>query len=162
MTRVYVGIGSNLQQPVTQVRQALQALAKLPDTQLLAESRLYQSAPLGPKAQPDFINAVACLETTLPADALLQLLHGIERAQGRIRDGSRWGPRTLDLDILLYGDEIIRQPQLVVPHPGLHERNFVLYPLHEIAPALMIPGRGPLSALLAACPPTGLEPLHAV
>jgi len=161
MTRVYVGIGSNLQQPIQQVRQAIQAMAEIPDTQLLAASRLYRSTPMGPQEQPDYINAVVCLDTALAAEQLLQLLHDIERAQGRVRDGSRWGPRTLDLDILLYGDETINLPQLVVPHPGLHERNFVLYPLQELAPDLMIPGRGPLSALLANCPSTGLEPIHA-
>lgn len=162
MTRVYVGIGSNLQQPIQQVQQALQALATLRESQLVAQSRLYHSAPMGPQVQPDYINAVACLETDLSSTELLQALHGIERAQGRVRDGSRWGPRTLDLDILLFGDESINQPDLVVPHPGLHERNFVLYPLHEIAPDLMIPGRGPLTLLLANCSAAGLELIHAV
>jgi 2-amino-4-hydroxy-6-hydroxymethyldihydropteridine diphosphokinase len=162
MTRVFIGIGSNLQQPIQQVRQAMQALAHLPDTQLIATSRLYRSAPMGPQQQPDYTNAVAALETALAASELLHLLHGIEQAQGRIRDGSRWGPRTLDLDILLFGDECINQPDLVVPHPGLYERNFVLYPLSELAPALVIPGRGALSGLLARCPATGLEPLDEV
>jgi 2-amino-4-hydroxy-6-hydroxymethyldihydropteridine diphosphokinase len=161
MTRVYVGIGSNLQQPIQQVRQALQALAYLPATRLIAQSRLYRSAPLGPQDQPNYINAVAALDTTLTSSELLHMLHGIEQAQGRVRDGSRWGPRTLDLDILLFGDECINQPQLVVPHPGLYERNFVLYPLSEIAPELVIPGRGALSDLLAQCPATGLEPVDA-
>ena len=159
MTEVYIGLGSNLQQPIAQVQQALQALAALPTTQLLGHSRLYRSTPMGPAGQPDYINAVAALETSLSALDLLLALHAIERAQGRIRDGQRWGPRTLDLDILLYGDECINLAQLIVPHPGLHERNFVLYPLHEIAPGLVIPGRGALSDLVARCPASGLEPI---
>ena len=162
MTRVYIGIGSNLQQPIQQVHQALQALARLPATQLIAHSRLYRSAPMGPHAQPDYINAVAALETELPAIELLHLLHAIEQAQGRIRDDRRWGPRTLDLDILLFGDECITQSELHVPHPGLCERNFVLYPLTEIAPELVIPGLGALSGLLAQCPAIGLEPVDEV
>lgn len=160
MTKAYIGLGSNLQQPIQQVKQALQALAGLPDTQLLAHSRLYCSAPMGPPDQPDYVNAVAALETSLPALDLLHALHAIEQAQGRIRDGQRWGPRTLDLDILVYGDECINDEQLVVPHPGLHDRNFVLYPLKEIAPGLVIPGRGALSDLVARCPASGLEPIE--
>ena len=159
MTKVYLGIGSNLQTPIQQVRQAILAIAALPHTQLMAQSRLYRSAPMGPQAQPDYINAVVCVDTILTAAELLQALHAIEQVHGRFRDGTRWGPRTLDLDILLYGDESINQPQLVIPHPGLHERNFVLYPLSEIAPELVIPGRGALSELLAHCPTTGLEPV---
>lgn len=162
MTRAYVGLGSNLAHPVQQVQQALRALGQLREARLLAYSRLYRSRPMGPQAQPDYINAVAALETQLSARALLFLLQGIEQAQGRVRDGSRWGPRTLDLDILLFGDECINQAELSVPHPGLHERNFVLYPLQEIAADLVIPGRGSLTELLAICPPTGLEPLDAV
>ena len=162
MTRAFVAIGSNLSHPIQQVQQALQSLALLRETQLIAQSRLYRSKPMGPQAQPDYINAVAALETRLSAQALLSALHDIELAQGRVRDGSRWGPRTLDLDILLFGDECINQADLCVPHPGLHERNFVLYPLQEIAADLVIPGRGPLMELLANCPPAGLEPLDAV
>jgi 2-amino-4-hydroxy-6-hydroxymethyldihydropteridine diphosphokinase len=162
MARVYIGIGSNLQQPIEQVQQALLALAQLSGAQLVAQSRLYRSVPMGLPDQPDYINAVAALETAIPALELLHLLHEIEHRQGRIRDGSRWGPRTLDLDILLVGEECIKQAQLQVPHPGLHERNFVLYPLHEIAPDLVIPGRGALTELLAQCPASGLEPLDDV
>jgi 2-amino-4-hydroxy-6-hydroxymethyldihydropteridine diphosphokinase len=162
MTRAYIGIGSNLQQPMQQVRKALTALAELHDSQLLAHSRLYRSAPLGGMQQPDYINAVAVIETSLSAMQLLQALHVIEQAQGRQRDGTRWAARTLDLDILLFGDQSLRQPGLQVPHPGLHERNFVLYPLQEIAPGLEIPGLGELSALLAQCPATGLEPVDTV
>jgi len=162
MTRVYIGIGSNLQQPIRQVQHALSALASLTDCQFIAQSRLYRSAPMGPQDQPDFINAVAALETTVSAHALLASLHAIEQAQGRTRNGERWGPRTLDLDILLFGEECINQPELQVPHPGLHERNFVLYPLHEIAPNLIIPGLGALTGLMALCPASGLEPLDVV
>ncbi|MEJ2397754.1 MAG: 2-amino-4-hydroxy-6-hydroxymethyldihydropteridine diphosphokinase [Gammaproteobacteria bacterium] len=162
MTSVYVGIGSNLLQPVQQVQHAIQALSGIHETRLIAHSRLYRSVPMGPQDQPDYINAVAALATHLSALDLLDVLHDIESSQGRVRDGSRWGPRSLDLDLLLYGDEIINLPQLQVPHPGLHQRNFVLYPLHEIAPDLMIPGRGELAALLVQCPPTGLEPVDSV
>lgn len=161
MTSVYVGIGSNLQQPVLQVQQALDALTHLPETCLSARSRLYHSRPMGPQDQPDYVNAVVALETTLSATELLVQLQAIEQAQGRERSGRRWGPRTLDLDILLYGDEIINLPQLQVPHPGLHQRNFVLYPLYEIAPDLVVPGKGSLASLLAQCSPTGLEPVDA-
>lgn len=162
MTSVYLGIGSNLDKPIEQVQRAMRALSLMPKSHLVGQSRLYRSEPLGPPDQPDYVNAVAALETELPALELLLLLQGIEHHQGRIRDGSRWGPRTLDLDILLYGDEFINHPQLQVPHPGLHVRNFVLYPLHEIVPDLVIPGLGALSALLAQCPADGLEPLDDV
>lgn len=162
MTDAYIGLGSNLQQPIEQVRQALHALGQIRDTQLLAASRLYRSTPMGPQDQPEYINAVAALATNLNALALLAALQAIEQAQGRVRDGRRWGPRTLDLDILVFGDEIINQPTLQVPHPGLHQRNFVLYPLQEIAPDLVIPGQGALAVLSRQCPPTGLEPVDAV
>jgi len=162
MTSAYIGIGSNLQQPMLQVRKALTALAELGDSQLLAHSRLYRSAPLGGLQQPDYINAVAVIDTSLPAMELLRALHAIERDQGRLRDGTRWAARTLDLDLLLYGEQSIREAGLTVPHPGLQERNFVLYPLQEIAPGLQVPGLGELSALLAQCPATDLEPVDAV
>lgn len=157
--QAWVGLGSNLEQPLQQVRSALDELAGIPDTRLLAASSLYRSAPLGPADQPSYINAVACLETQLTAAALLDALQTIETAHGRVRTGARWGPRTLDLDILLYGDQRIDTPRLRVPHPGLAERNFVLYPLAEIVPDLDIPGLGPLRELLARCPQSGLERL---
>jgi len=162
MTRVYLGIGSNLQQPIHQVQQAITSLASLPESQFIARSRLYRSAPMGPQDQPEYINSVAVLDTNLTAFNLLRLLQGIEQAQGRTRDGIHWGPRTLDLDLLLFGEECINQPELQVPHPGLHERNFVLYPLYEVAPDLVIPGWGSLAGLLAQCPANGLEPLELV
>jgi len=140
-----IGLGANLGEAATTLRSALEALHRLPDTQLLRSSRLYCSPAWGNIAQPDFVNAVALLDTTLPARDLLDALLAIERGFGRIRavDGSdRWGPRTLDLDLLLYGDAVIDEPGLRVPHPHLHQRAFALLPLLEIAPDAVIPGRG--------------------
>ena len=158
----YVGIGSNLAEPEDQVRRALGELAILPESELLAYSRLYRTAPVGPQDQPDYVNAAVCLRTHLTAEGLLAVLQGVERAHGRVRDGSRWGPRTLDLDILLYGAACIDRPGLRVPHPELANRAFVLVPLADIAPAsLVIPGRGQLAELLARCPREGVSPLSA-
>lgn len=156
---VFVGLGSNLGDPVRQVRAALEALAALEGTERAGHSHLYRSAPLGPPGQPDYINAVARLRTRLAPEALLDALQTIEARAGRDRSGERWGPRTLDLDILLYGDRRIDGPRLQVPHPGMAARSFVLYPLAELAPDLDIPGLGLLPALLARCPPGGLERL---
>lgn len=158
----YIGLGSNLQDPLDQVSRALEALSRLPESRCVARSSLYASPPMGPPDQPDYINAVACLDTGLSPHGLLDALQAIEQAHGRLRDGaSRWGPRTLDLDILLYGDREIDSPWLRVPHGGLHERPFVLYPLAEIAPAeLQVPGMGALSALLSRCPRDGLRRLE--
>jgi 2-amino-4-hydroxy-6-hydroxymethyldihydropteridine diphosphokinase len=157
----YIGLGSNLQQPIEQVKRALQQLAKIPHTSLLAASPLYRSVPLGPADQPDYINAVAALATRLSALELLDVLQAIEKQQGRVREGERWGPRTLDLDLLLYGDLQIQTERLTVPHPGLGERNFVLYPLYNIAGEdLLIPGLDTLGHLLQACPRQGLELLE--
>jgi len=157
----YIGLGSNLQQPIQQVKQALQQLAKIPRTRLMTASALYRSAPLGPADQPDFINAVAALTTRLSPLELLSALQEIERQQGRVREGERWGPRTLDLDLLLYGEQQIHNDRLTVPHPGLGERNFVLYPLSDIAGKdLRIPGLDALGHLLDACPRQGLELLE--
>ena len=153
----WVGLGSNLEQPREQVRRALVELTSLPDTLLIATSSLYRSAPMGPQDQPAYINAVARLETRLSAEALLDALQAIESAHGRVRNGEHWGPRTLDLDILLYGSECIATARLTVPHPGIAERNFVLYPLTEIDPDLEIPGLEPLHVLLGRCPTEGLE-----
>jgi 2-amino-4-hydroxy-6-hydroxymethyldihydropteridine diphosphokinase len=158
----YIGLGSNLQQPAQQVKQALQQLTKIPRTRLIAASPLYRSAPLGPADQPDYINAVAALATRLTPIALLDALQAIEQQQGRVREGERWGPRTLDLDLLLYAEQQIRNDRLTVPHPGLGERNFVLYPLYDIAGEdLVIPGLDTLGHLLEACPRQGLELLEA-
>ena len=158
---VYIGIGSNLQQPIQQVKQALLRLAEIPRTRLVTCSPLYRSAPLGSADQPDYINAVAEVATELTPLDLLNALQAIEQQQGRVRSGKRWGPRTLDLDLLLYGDQQIANDRLTVPHPGLGERNFVLYPLYDIAGAdLLIPGFGLLGQLLQACPAQGLELLE--
>ncbi len=157
--RVYIGLGSNLDDPKRQVRKALHALTSLPGSTLCRYSSLYRSPPMGPQDQPDYINAVAELETSLSAAELLSLLQAIENQQGRVRGAVRWGPRTLDLDILIYGQAQIKAPELTVPHPGIAERPFVLYPLAEIAPDLEIPGRGALQELLDRCPPRGLERL---
>ncbi|MCI4567299.1 2-amino-4-hydroxy-6-hydroxymethyldihydropteridine diphosphokinase [Lysobacter sp. CFH 32150] len=146
MTAVaYVGLGGNLGDTAATLRDAMQALDALPGTRLLRASRLYRTRAWGNEAQPDFINAVAMLETQLSARALLDGLLGVEREFGRTRaaDGSdRWGPRTLDLDLLMHGDDVIDEPGLHVPHPHLHERAFALLPLVEIAPEVVIPGIG--------------------
>ncbi len=155
-TKAFIGLGANLGDPEAQVRRALAALAELPGTRLLAASSLYRSAPLGVIAQPDFINAVAAAETTLAARALLEALLAAERRFGRRRDFPG-APRTLDLDLLLYGDRVIAEPGLVVPHPRMHERAFVLAPLAEIAPDIAIPGKGRAGALLAACTDQKIE-----
>lgn len=133
MERVYIGLGSNLADPQQQLRGALQALAELPGSRLAAVSSLYASDPLGPADQPRYVNAVAALETDLEPLALLDALQRIELAQGRERKAERWGPRTLDLDILLFGERLIDQPRLQVPHYHMQARAFVLYPLAEIA-----------------------------
>lgn len=143
-----VGLGSNLEDPVRQVETAIARLAAIQETRLLKQSSLYRSAPLGPADQPDFVNAVALLETRLAPDALFAALQHIERFMGRQRDGTRWGPRVIDIDFLLYGDRRINSGGLVVPHPRMHERNFVLLPLREIAPDIDIPGHGALADLL--------------
>jgi|APTNR8051073442_1049403.scaffolds.fasta_scaffold07776_4 2-amino-4-hydroxy-6-hydroxymethyldihydropteridine diphosphokinase len=154
--RAYIGIGSNLNDPAVQVQQAFQALAELPASQLIACSPLYCTAPVGgPPDQSDYLNAVAALDTTLSANELLSALQGIEARHGRVRI-VRWGPRTLDLDILLYGRTCRNDPWLILPHPRLHERAFVLYPLYDIAPDLTIPGLGVLTELLRNCPPLAL------
>ena len=143
--RAYVGLGSNLRSPVRQIRQALRALQEIRQTVLVSSSGLYRSKPLGGIRQPDFINAVAALDTRLGPHELLSELQSIECRQGRVRGRERWGPRTLDLDLLLYGNERITTERLMVPHPGLLERDFVLHPLMEIAPLLRLPDGSRLS-----------------
>ncbi|WP_371822599.1 2-amino-4-hydroxy-6-hydroxymethyldihydropteridine diphosphokinase [Methylococcus sp. EFPC2] len=154
----YLGLGSNLDDPLRQLRNARAAVAALPQTREFACSRYYRSAPMGPADQPDYVNAVLAVQTTLEPEALLCALQAIEAAQGRVRKaGERWGARTLDLDILLYGDRVICTDRLTVPHVGIAQREFVLYPLAEIAPAdLDIPGYGRLADLLDGCPLRGL------
>lgn len=138
MVRVYIGLGSNLQGPEQQLRSALDELAEHPAIQLTAVSSLYQSKPVGPQDQPDYVNAVAELHTSLDAEALLDVLQSTENAHNRVRL-RHWGERTLDLDILLYGDMHINTPRLIVPHREMCKRSFVLYPLAEIAPDLTLP-----------------------
>ena len=162
MKRVYLGLGSNLAQPAEQLQAALDALAELPDSQLIAVSSLYASKPLGPADQPDYVNAVAALDTALEPLQLLDRLQQIELQQGRQRKAERWGPRTLDLDILLFGQELIDLPRLQVPHYHMQERPFVLYPLAEIAPELQLPDGRDLPTLLQNCPFQGLVRLSSV
>lgn len=138
----YVGLGANLDDPAAQVRRAFNELGELPGTRLTARSPLYRTPPLGPPVQPDYVNAVAALSTELAPLELLAALRAIEKKHGRVRDDTRWGPRTLDLDLLLFGELVLDSPELTLPHPGLHVRAFVLYPLVDVAPALVIPGRG--------------------
>lgn len=156
--RCFIGIGSNLDEPATQIQRALDALSHIESSMLGAVSPLYSNPAVGPGQQPDYLNAVAELRTSLDALTLLSNLQRIELAQGRIRT-ERWGARTLDLDLLLYGDAVIDLPQLQVPHPRLCERNFVLYPLHDIAPTLTLPRGTSLSSLLDYCSAAGLTRL---
>ncbi len=144
----FIGLGSNLAEPLVQVRQALVELEAIPGTRVTARSSLYRSSPVGYLEQPDFINAVASVQTTLTPQALLAALHAIENRHRRRRT-MRNAPRTLDLDLLLYGEEVIDQNGLTLPHPRLHERAFVLAPLAEIAPEALVPGMGRLQDLLA-------------
>lgn len=149
MIRAFIGLGSNLNDPQRQIETAVRALGELPRSTLLAVSPLYQSLPWGDPNQDDFINAVAMLDTELAALPLLASLLEIERQQGRDRSAARRnGPRTLDLDLLLYGDQTFDQPQLQLPHPRMHERAFVLLPLADVAPDLLIPGVGVVRSLL--------------
>lgn len=153
----YVGLGSNLDDPAAQLATALKALAVLPDTRLVAVSSRYRNPPMGPQDQPDYLNAVAALLTRLPAEALLAALQGIEDAQGRRRDGDRWGPRTLDLDLLAYGNARLESAALTLPHPGICSRPFVLVPLAEVAPGLHLPDGQSVAALAASCDATSLR-----
>ena len=156
MTLAYVGLGANLGEPSRQLRSALEDLGKLPQTRLTANSGFYRSAPLGYTEQPDFLNAVAELQTELSAEALLEGLQKIELLHGRNRSFKN-APRTLDLDLLLYGQGSVASARLTLPHPRMHERVFVLKPLAEIAPDIAIPGKGKARDLLAACKDQSVE-----
>lgn len=152
----FIGLGSNLDNPVQHILQAKQAIIALAQVEFVAFSHLYNSLPVGPQDQPNFVNAVIQIKTCLSAQTLLSTLQDIENQHGRVRK-QHWGARTLDLDLLLYGNLVINDPNLLVPHPELPNRSFVLYPLADIAGKnLMIPGQGSLDELLAACPPDGL------
>ncbi|CAN5595973.1 2-amino-4-hydroxy-6-hydroxymethyldihydropteridinediphosphokinase [soil metagenome] len=157
----YVGLGGNIGDAVGTVHAALDALDELPDAQLLRASQLYRTPAWGRHDQPSFINAAAALETHLPARDLLDALLGVERAFGRVREAepARWGPRILDLDLLLLGAAVIDEPGLRVPHPYLHQRAFVLVPLLEIAPDLRIPGHGSAREALSAIASDGIQAL---
>ena len=157
--RAYIGVGSNLDDPVAQVQEAIAELEMLPDTILESKSSLYSGKPMGPADQPDYINAVVGIDTLLSPADLLEAMQRIEDLQGRDRQGEKWGPRTLDLDLLLYGKNRINTPDLTVPHPGMHERDFVIVPLAEIAGNLNIPGRGQLSVLIKKCESHSLKKL---
>jgi len=146
----YVGVGSNLDGPQRQVAQALDELDGIPGTRVVKRSSLYRSAPVGYTAQPEFVNAVAALDTTLDPDALLGELQAIEARHGRSRSFPN-APRSLDLDLLLYGEAEQRSARLTLPHPRMHERAFVLKPLVELDPGIAVPGRGRALDLLAAC-----------
>lgn len=139
MYKVFIGIGSNLIEPAKQIQRAVDSLKKIRSTRLLTVSSLYCSKPMGPQDQPDYMNAVACLQTTLKPLVLLDELQAIETLAGRIRKDERWGARVLDLDMLLYDNEIINSERLIVPHYGMKVREFVIYPLVEIAPELILP-----------------------
>lgn len=159
-TPAYVGLGANLHQPVEQLRKAVGLLAAVQDVRLVCVSPAYRSRPMGPQDQPDYVNAAAGLLTTLEPPALLDALQGIENRMGRVRDGERWGPRVIDLDLLVFGTVVANGERLVLPHPGIHERSFVLYPLADIAPALKVPGRASVALLRAALPGDDLQRLE--
>jgi 2-amino-4-hydroxy-6-hydroxymethyldihydropteridine diphosphokinase len=157
----FVGLGGNLGEVAATLRAATTALAHLPGTRLLHASRLYRTPAWGLEQQPDFINGVVALETSLGSRGLLDALLRIEREFGRERGGGpRWGPRTLDLDLLLHGDAIVEQAGLRLPHPHLHERAFALVPLLEIAPDILIPGQGPARDALSRLEPSAIEALE--
>lgn len=153
---VFLGLGSNLEQPLVQLSRALREVHEIPTTSLVRVSSFYDTVPIGLANQPNFVNAVAELQTQLNPSELLNHLIEIEAAHQRVRT-VRDGPRTLDLDILLYGDICMNEPMLTIPHPRMHERAFVLWPLAEIAPELAIPGRGYVLELLVALDVSGVR-----
>ncbi|MEI5640619.1 MULTISPECIES: 2-amino-4-hydroxy-6-hydroxymethyldihydropteridine diphosphokinase [unclassified Pseudoalteromonas] len=159
MNIAYIGLGANLAEPQAQLQRALAVLKSHPELELKTHSRLYGSKPMGPQDQPDYVNAVAQVATKLEAEALLDVLQQIEQQHGRVRKAERWGPRTLDLDILLFNQAIINTPRLTIPHYGMAEREFVVYPLLEIAPELTLPNGTKLQSLSATLPLNGLEAL---
>jgi 2-amino-4-hydroxy-6-hydroxymethyldihydropteridine diphosphokinase len=154
---VYIALGANLVDPKATLQTAIARLAQLPNTHLLQQSSLYQTSPLGPANQPDFINAVVLVKTALSPLSLLDALQALEGELGRVLT-ERWGPRMIDLDILLYGDQVINSDRLTLPHPGIYYREFVLYPLAEIAPDWILPTGQTVSQLKASCDPRGIKP----
>ena len=157
MITAYIAVGSNLADPVSQANLASETLKNLPRSTFIATSQLYSSTPMGPQNQPDYINAVVAIQTELTPIELLDCTQKIELEQGRVRNDERWGPRTLDLDIVLYGNEVIDSERLTVPHYGMKEREFVLYPLAEIAPSLQLPDGTELTDLLTLVDKNGLN-----
>lgn len=149
MTTSYIALGSNLNNPAKQVQDAVSHIAKIPHTTIIAQSYLHQTKPLGPQNQPDYVNQVIAVETQLSPHALLNALLAIELQMGRVRL-ERWGARIIDCDIILFGDQVIQTPDLTIPHPEMKNRSFVLYPLAEIAPDLVLPSGEMLQALIAA------------
>lgn len=158
MTRVFIAVGSNLASPLDQVNAAIAALGEIPQSRVVAVSSFYRTPPLGPQDQPDYLNAAVELETALAPEALLDHTQRIELQQGRVRKEERWGPRTLDLDIMLFGNETLHTERLTVPHYDMHNRGFMLWPLAEIAPDLHFPNGTALSSLLLALNST--KPAH--
>ncbi|HHA1258854.1 TPA: 2-amino-4-hydroxy-6-hydroxymethyldihydropteridine diphosphokinase [Enterobacter asburiae] len=148
MTLAYIAIGSNLASPLEQVNAAVQALGEIPQSKIVAVSSFYRTPPLGPQDQPDYLNAAVVLETALDAETLLDNTQRIELQQGRVRKEERWGPRTLDLDIMLFGHETINTERLTVPHYDMKNRGFMLWPLFEVAPDLLFPDGIPLRTIL--------------
>ncbi len=161
MITTYIGLGSNLDDPLHQVERAIAQLNRIEQSRLTQFSPFYRSTAVGPGPQPDYINAVAELETDLPAEQLLDQLQTIENNQGRIRGKQRWIARTLDLDILLYGNQLIETERLTIPHPFLTQRNFVVFPLFDLAPQLRLPDGTPLSDLAASLSREGISLLEA-
>ncbi|MGO4999253.1 2-amino-4-hydroxy-6-hydroxymethyldihydropteridine diphosphokinase [Oceanisphaera sp. W20_SRM_FM3] len=159
MSRVYVALGANLGEPLAHIKAAQAALFDLAVPGSLRHSPLYQSQPMGPAEQPPYINGVSVFDTELAPHALLDALQAIEQTQGRVRKDERWGPRTLDLDILLYDDLIMHDDRLTLPHYGMKQREFVLYPLASLCPELILPCGTALTELLRTCPINGMTPL---
>lgn len=155
MTECHIGLGANLDDPVARLNEALRWLEALDTTRILDVSPFYRTTPVGPQDQPDFINAVARLETSLAPLALLDALQACELRAGRVRS-RHWGPRTLDLDLLLYGDLVLDEPRLLVPHPRIGERAFVLVPLHDVSPDLVLPGGEHVAELRQRCANDGV------
>ncbi|MEO2280426.1 2-amino-4-hydroxy-6-hydroxymethyldihydropteridine diphosphokinase [Pseudoalteromonas pernae] len=158
--KVYLGLGANLNDPISQLKQAITALEQLGGTRAHRCSALYASKPMGPQDQPDYVNAVMELECELPPHALLDAIQAIELKLGRVRKEERWGPRTLDIDIILFGDKQLDDERLTVPHYGMKEREFVLYPLLELAPELALPDGTSVGSLTTNVPRNGLEQIQ--
>jgi len=159
MQSVYLGLGANLNAPRKQIHAAVAAIKALKDVEFVCVSHDYASKPMGPQDQPDYVNAVACVKTALEPEQLLDLTQAIELEHGRVRKEERWGPRTLDIDILLFGNDVIDTPRLTVPHYGLTEREFVVYPLFEIAPTLVLPNNQSLADITKTLPLNDLQQL---